>query len=130
MGHQASSHATPLGHHAVQVAQLLGGWVAVGDATNWANHPLSGALQESVSGVIDFHMNEQKTPEFLSLNPNGKIPAIIDRDGPSGTPLGTFRIRHDPAPSLLSDTLRPASGSIPLLPRTNGGAAADKAPTS
>ena len=27
-------------------------------------------------------MNEQKTHEFLSLNPNGKIPAIIDRDGP------------------------------------------------
>src|SRR5262245_58465225 len=40
--------------------------------------------------VINFGMNEQKTAEFLSLNPNGKIPAIIDPDGPSGAPLGLF----------------------------------------
>lgn len=31
-----------------------------------------------------------KSPEFLSLNPNNKIPAIIDPDGPDGTPLGLF----------------------------------------
>src|SRR5690606_7621564 len=30
------------------------------------------------------------TPEFLSLNPNGKIPAIIDPDGPGGKPLALF----------------------------------------
>ncbi|MCL4143757.1 UNVERIFIED_CONTAM: hypothetical protein GTU68_001761 [Idotea baltica] len=30
------------------------------------------------------------TPEFLSLNPNNKIPAIIDPNGPGGTPLGLF----------------------------------------
>ncbi len=29
-------------------------------------------------------------PEFLSLNPNGKIPAIIDPNGPDGKPLGLF----------------------------------------
>ncbi|MDJ0570639.1 MAG: glutathione S-transferase N-terminal domain-containing protein [Pleurocapsa sp. MO_192.B19] len=29
---------------------------------------------------VDFSVNEQKTPEFLALNPNGKIPVIIDRD--------------------------------------------------
>src|SRR5207302_10675892 len=39
---------------------------------------------------IDFGANEQLTPEFLSLNPNGKIPAIIDPDGPGGCPLGLF----------------------------------------
>jgi GST-like protein len=39
---------------------------------------------------IDFDTNEQLTPEFLSLNPNGKIPAIIDPDGPHGEPLGLF----------------------------------------
>jgi GST-like protein len=39
---------------------------------------------------VDFDKNEQKSPEFLSLNPNGKIPAIIDPDGPGGKPLGLF----------------------------------------
>jgi GST-like protein len=31
-----------------------------------------------------------RSPEFLSLNPNNKIPAIIDPDGPEGRPLGLF----------------------------------------
>jgi len=31
-----------------------------------------------------------KSPEFLSLNPNNKIPAIIDPDGPDGRPFGLF----------------------------------------
>lgn len=39
---------------------------------------------------VDFDKNEQKSPEFLSLNPNGKIPAIIDPDGPNGRPLALF----------------------------------------
>ncbi len=30
------------------------------------------------------------TPEFLSLNPNNKIPAIIDPNGPDGTPMGLW----------------------------------------
>ena len=34
--------------------------------------------------------NESWTAEYLSLNPNGKIPAIIDPDGPGGEPLGLF----------------------------------------
>jgi GST-like protein len=40
--------------------------------------------------LVDFAKNDQATPEFLSLNPNGKIPAIIDPDGPGGRPLGLF----------------------------------------
>src|SRR6185436_5536678 len=32
--------------------------------------------------LVDFNKGDQKTPEFLSLNPNGKIPAIIDPNGP------------------------------------------------
>jgi GST-like protein len=40
--------------------------------------------------LVDFNKNDQKTPEFLSLNPNGKIPAIIDPDGPDGAPLPLF----------------------------------------
>jgi len=40
--------------------------------------------------LVDFGKNDQQTPEYLSLNPNGKIPAIIDPDGPGGRPLGLF----------------------------------------
>ena len=40
--------------------------------------------------TIDIGKNETFTPEFLSLNPNGKIPAIIDPHGPGGAPLGLF----------------------------------------
>jgi hypothetical protein len=40
--------------------------------------------------TIDIGQNETWTPEFLSLNPNGKIPAIIDPDGPGGKPIGLF----------------------------------------
>ncbi len=36
---------------------------------------------------VDFGSNDQTTPEFLSLNPNNKIPAIIDPNGPDGKPL-------------------------------------------
>jgi GST-like protein len=39
---------------------------------------------------VDIGANESWTPEFLSLNPNGKIPAILDPDGPGGKPLGLF----------------------------------------
>jgi GST-like protein len=40
--------------------------------------------------LVDFGKDDQKTTEFLSLNPNGKIPAIIDPNGPGGAPLGLF----------------------------------------
>ena len=40
--------------------------------------------------TIDIMKNETWTPEFLSLNPNGKIPAILDPHGPEGTPLALF----------------------------------------
>jgi len=40
--------------------------------------------------LVDIMENESHLPEFLALNPNGKIPAIIDPDGPGGKPLGLF----------------------------------------
>src|SRR5262249_42043737 len=40
--------------------------------------------------TVDFNKKDQKTPEYLSLNPNGKIPAIIDPNGPGGAPLPLY----------------------------------------
>jgi GST-like protein len=40
--------------------------------------------------TINIGANETWTAEFLSLNPNGKIPSMIDPDGPGGKPLGLF----------------------------------------
>ena len=40
--------------------------------------------------LVDFAKDDQKSPEFVSLNPNGKIPAMIDPDGPGGKPLALF----------------------------------------
>ena len=39
---------------------------------------------------VAFDRDDQKSPEFTSLNPYQKIPAIIDPDGPGGRPLALF----------------------------------------
>ncbi len=40
--------------------------------------------------LVSFETNDQMSPAFLSLNPNNKIPAILDPDGPGGQPLALF----------------------------------------
>ncbi|HSS29259.1 MAG TPA: glutathione binding-like protein [Usitatibacter sp.] len=40
--------------------------------------------------LVSFEKNDQLSPEFLSLNPNNKIPAIIDPNGPGAKPLALF----------------------------------------
>jgi len=40
--------------------------------------------------LVSFQTNDQTSPEFLSLNPNNKIPAILDPKGPGGQPLALF----------------------------------------
>ena len=40
--------------------------------------------------LVNFATNDQMSPEFLSLNPNNKIPAMIDPNGPGGQPLALF----------------------------------------
>jgi GST-like protein len=37
--------------------------------------------------AVDLAKGENKTPQFLAMNPNGQIPVIVDRDGPGGKPL-------------------------------------------
>lgn len=40
--------------------------------------------------LVSFERNDQNSPEFLSLNPNNKIPAILDPNGPDGQALALF----------------------------------------
>ncbi|RRH77278.1 glutathione S-transferase family protein [Falsigemmobacter faecalis] len=40
--------------------------------------------------LVDFGKGDQKTPAFLAVNPNGKIPAIYDPEGPDGRPVTLF----------------------------------------
>ena len=40
--------------------------------------------------LVSFETNDQMSPAFLALNPNNKIPAILDPNGPGGQPLALF----------------------------------------
>jgi GST-like protein len=40
--------------------------------------------------LVRFDSNDQLSPEFLAVNPNNKIPAILDPNGPGGQPLPLF----------------------------------------
>ena len=40
--------------------------------------------------MVDIHNGGQNTPEFIKINPNRKIPAITDQDGPGGKPITLF----------------------------------------
>ena len=40
--------------------------------------------------IVDIRKGDQQDPAFLKLSPNGKIPAIVDPDGPDGKPVSIF----------------------------------------
>jgi len=40
--------------------------------------------------IVDIRKGDQFAPEFLKISPNGKIPAIVDPDGPDGKPVSVF----------------------------------------
>src|SRR5690606_40787084 len=52
--------------------------------------------------LVSFERNDQMTPEFLALNPNNKIPAIIDPNGPGGRPLALFERSEEHTSELQS----------------------------
>lgn len=68
---------------------------------------ISVALEEMGLPYRVFPVNitkgEQMSPEFLSLSPNNKIPAIVDPDGPGGKRVSILRVRRDPALSRRED---------------------------
>jgi GSH-dependent disulfide-bond oxidoreductase len=47
------------------------------------------ALPYSVK-IVDIRKGQQTDPEFLKISPSGKIPAIVDPDGPNGKPVSVF----------------------------------------
>ena len=40
--------------------------------------------------LVDIGAGDQKAPAFLGLSPNGRMPAIVDPDGPDGAPISLF----------------------------------------
>jgi len=40
--------------------------------------------------IVDIRQGQQFTPEFLKISPSGKIPAIVDSEGPGGEPVSVF----------------------------------------
>jgi len=55
---------------------------------------ISVALEEMelpyVVHIVDIRKGDQREPGFLKISPNGKIPAIVDPDGPGGKPVSVF----------------------------------------
>ena len=63
--------------------------------------------------VVNIRTGEQFDPDFLKLCPNNKVPVIVDRDGPGGTPLSVFE------PGAILEYLADKTGR--LLPADGAG---------
>ena len=65
---------------------------------------------------VDTSKGEQHTPKFRGINPNGKVPAIVDTEGPGGKETRVF----DSTAILIY--LLPARGRAPLSGGRRGSA--------
>ena len=64
---------------------------------------------------VSFDSQDQMSPEFLSISPNNKIPALLDPDGPGRTAAGLVRVGRDPGlPGGKSRPLHPGRRCGPL----------------
>jgi GST-like protein len=61
---------------------------------------------------INLGAKEQTRPEYLKINPNGKIPAIVDTDGPDGKPLAIFE-----SAAILVHLAQKSGKLLPTEPR-------------
>src|ERR1700748_2644429 len=52
---------------------------------------------------VDTSKGEQHLPAFRKINPNGKVPAIVDTEGPGGQGSTGFRFERDPSLSSRQD---------------------------
>jgi hypothetical protein len=55
---------------------------------------------------IDTSKRERHSPAFRAINPNGKVPAIVDTDGPGGVDARVFVPRHTSLPGRQEWALR------------------------
>ena len=71
-------------------------------------NPAKVALMLEETGLVyqlvpvDTSKGEQHTPEFRAINPNGKVPAIVDTEGPGGRKPGS----SIPPPSCFTSARR------------------------
>ena len=59
---------------------------------------------------VDVWKGEQYSPDFIKINPNSKIPAIVDHEGPGGKPYTVIEFGRDPALPRREDRQVPAQG--------------------
>ena len=77
--------------------------------------------------AIDISKGDQFKPEFVAINPNSKIPAIVDEEGPGGRPLSVFEsgailvYLAEKTGKLLSPDPRPRIEAIEWLMLQMGG---------
>jgi GSH-dependent disulfide-bond oxidoreductase len=62
--------------------------------------------------AIDIGKGDQFTPAFVAINPNSKIPAIVDSDGPDGAPIAVFE-----SGAILIYLAEKTGRFLPTLPR-------------